>query len=251
MKNKLLIGLVLALIVSSCTIEKRHYLPGYHVQSKYKVKGTQQESSELEVALHNLDKNQVIEKLEIKDRESIIKDLLSNIISEQDDVELIAYPDNPEGESENVEHSPINLNTFTSPSENLITKKEPAPADSCDVIMLTDGTEIFAKVLGIGGEEIKYKRCDNLSGPIIVIKKSSVFIIKYPNGTKDVITTIDDVESDNAKTEELKANPTLLSIGWSFLISGIVTLLLLSILIGLILGLVGFIILIAAMASRK
>jgi hypothetical protein len=61
--------------------------------------------------------------------------------------------------------------------------------DTCDNIILTNGDEIRGKILEIGIEEIKYKKCDNLNGPTIIIRKSDVYKIKYINGTEDEFTT--------------------------------------------------------------
>ncbi|MEI8137119.1 MAG: DUF4190 domain-containing protein, partial [Bacteroidota bacterium] len=38
----------------------------------------------------------------------------------------------------------------------------------------------------IGPKAIKYKRCNNIEGPTIVVNIESVFIIKYANGTKEL-----------------------------------------------------------------
>ena len=59
--------------------------------------------------------------------------------------------------------------------------------EECDVIVLKTGEEVNAKVTEVGQEEIKYKKCENLSGPTYSINKSEVFMIKYSNGTKDII----------------------------------------------------------------
>lgn len=60
--------------------------------------------------------------------------------------------------------------------------------DVCeDVITMKSGEEIKAKVIEINENEIKYKRCDNLDGPLITVKKNEVFMIKYANGTKEII----------------------------------------------------------------
>ena len=56
-----------------------------------------------------------------------------------------------------------------------------------DVILLKDGSEIKAKVTEIGVQEIKYKKFDNLEGPVYTLKKSDVFMITYENGQKEVI----------------------------------------------------------------
>ncbi|MFN8322504.1 MAG: hypothetical protein U0T74_07580 [Chitinophagales bacterium] len=58
---------------------------------------------------------------------------------------------------------------------------------SQDNIILRNGQEIKAKVEEVGVTEIKYKKVDNLTGPTYVISKSEVFLIQYPNGTKDVL----------------------------------------------------------------
>jgi hypothetical protein len=57
---------------------------------------------------------------------------------------------------------------------------------SQDIVVLKNGDEIKSKVLEITPNEVKYKRFDNLNGPIVTIPKPEVFMIKYENGTKDV-----------------------------------------------------------------
>jgi len=59
----------------------------------------------------------------------------------------------------------------------------------CDEIILRDGSIISAKVTEIGVSEIKYKKCDNESGPVYSVLKSEVFMVKYPNGSTDVFGT--------------------------------------------------------------
>lgn len=59
--------------------------------------------------------------------------------------------------------------------------------NKCDIIVLKDGNEIEAHVLEINSTEIKYTKC-HTSKPMIAIAKSDVFMIKYENGMKDVIT---------------------------------------------------------------
>ncbi|MBC5994121.1 hypothetical protein [Pontibacter cellulosilyticus] len=55
-----------------------------------------------------------------------------------------------------------------------------------DVLLKRSGEEIQVKVQEITLNEVKYKRFDNLEGPIISIAKRDVFMIKYENGTKEV-----------------------------------------------------------------
>lgn len=49
-----------------------------------------------------------------------------------------------------------------------------------------NGDELQVKVQEINLNEIKYKRYDNLEGPLISVSKAEVFMIKYENGTKEV-----------------------------------------------------------------
>lgn len=58
--------------------------------------------------------------------------------------------------------------------------------DKCDVILLRSGEEVSAKILEVGINEIKYKKCNNLDGPIYSVLKDDVFMITYSNGSKDV-----------------------------------------------------------------
>lgn len=55
-----------------------------------------------------------------------------------------------------------------------------------DTITKNDGTEIKAKILEVGTDELKYKNWDNLDGPTFIIRKSDVVLVKYSNGTNDV-----------------------------------------------------------------
>lgn len=69
-----------------------------------------------------------------------------------------------------------------------------------DLIIKKNGDEIKSKVLEVALKIIKYKKFDNPNGPTFEILKSEIFIIKYENGTKDVLNVIDhntdDVDKD-------------------------------------------------------
>ncbi|WP_162427166.1 hypothetical protein [Pontibacter pudoricolor] len=57
-----------------------------------------------------------------------------------------------------------------------------------DILTKRNGDELQVKVQEITLTEVKYKRFDNLEGPVISILKSEVFMIKYENGLKTVIS---------------------------------------------------------------
>ena len=76
-----------------------------------------------------------------------------------------------------------------------------------DLIILKDGNEISAKVMEVNQAEIKYKKFDNPEGPSYSVLKSDVFMIRYKNGTKDIINTIKEPEqkvNQNIQTNSIK-----------------------------------------------
>lgn len=73
---------------------------------------------------------------------------------------------------------------------------------SQDVIILKSGDEILSKVEEVTISEIKYKKFDNLTGPLYSIEKAKVFMIKYENGSKDVFN-----EQEPVKPDEKVATP--------------------------------------------
>lgn len=77
---------------------------------------------------------------------------------------------------------------------------------SQDILVFKNGEEAKSKVLEINDTEIKYKKFDNLDGPVISTKKTEVFMIKYENGTKDVInSTSPTVSNSNPSGNEAKS----------------------------------------------
>ncbi|MBL7912966.1 MAG: hypothetical protein JNJ41_18025 [Bacteroidia bacterium] len=73
----------------------------------------------------------------------------------------------------------------------------------CDLVILKNGDEVKAKVLEITPIEIKYKKCLSPDGPLYVVKKNDVFMIKYSNGTKEVIKG-DNPMSDSSNSGDQK-----------------------------------------------
>lgn len=56
---------------------------------------------------------------------------------------------------------------------------------ACDTIVLRTGDLILGKVLEVGQDVIKYRKCENMNGPVFLASNQEVFMIKYPNGTRD------------------------------------------------------------------
>jgi hypothetical protein len=74
----------------------------------------------------------------------------------------------------------------------------------CDKIVCISGEEIEGIVSEITPEFISYKKCDYIDGPKYTIEKSKVFIIKYKNGSKDVINDLAEPISSTFKKEKEK-----------------------------------------------
>ncbi len=214
MRKTLLLLSVITLLLSSCSITKRKYLPGYSIQwNKHKV---------------------VPKTEEHKDNTPTDKSATASIDTKSD---IIATP----------------------PPYAVVDTPQ------CDEITLLNGTLIKGKVEEIGVDEIKYKDCDNLSGPIIDADKSTVFMIRYANGKRTVINSAETKQEDNQPPPTIiyqpvptpspqynndnsppphPANTGIRVFGIILLLTGFIVLWLVSILIGVILLILGLILVI-------
>jgi len=137
----------LCLICLSCSVQKRRYQRGFYLSTHH---------SKHAVGKNNPTQNFVSIK---KDENVTPQKSLSN--------EFLAL--NMDGGDSKFKS---NQNIFTN--------------DSCDNIIFRDGSEIQGKIIEITSTQIKYKRCDLLNGPLYIIKKSEVFMIKYAGGVREV-----------------------------------------------------------------
>jgi len=77
-----------------------------------------------------------------------------------------------------------------------------------DVITLRNGDEIKAKVTEISSNEIRYKRWfEKSDGPTVVISSAEVFFIDYEDGTREMITSLDEpIKAQTSKITTKQAN---------------------------------------------
>jgi hypothetical protein len=85
-----------------------------------------------------------------------------------------------------------------------------------DQIILTSGEEIRGKVTEVGVNEIKYYKAANLNGPVYVLKRSEVFMIKYENGNKDVFNGEIRKSAENKKEKHSSLHKEKLSVKNAF-----------------------------------
>lgn len=92
-----------------------------------------------------------------------------------------------------------------------------------DIITFTNGDQVKAKILEITTTEVKYKKFDYLTGPTITVAKQDIFMVKYPNGDKEVFSTSSNVKLNGSKAS-LSANEREIKAGTSFQIELLQTL---------------------------
>lgn len=144
---KQLLVLLLIVLFSSCSVQKRVYLKGYYVDWHHK-------------------------------RTTLTESSVSNSLKEKRSSTVSGKADPANIPSETVmEHRE---------SETGPVIKNEGPGDSCDVMIFRNGSEISVRVIEVGVSEIKYLKCDNLTGPTYITNKAELFLIKYHNGSRDV-----------------------------------------------------------------
>ena len=72
-----------------------------------------------------------------------------------------------------------------------------------DTLSTRYGESILVKVIEVGTSEVKYKKLDNLNGPVFSMLKSDLLMIKYENGTKEDFSSIKKIEEKIVFVEDL------------------------------------------------
>ena len=66
-----------------------------------------------------------------------------------------------------------------------------------DTLSMRSGENVLVKVIEVGTTEVKYKKLDNLNGPVFSMLKSDLLMIKYENGTREDFSSIKKIEEYN------------------------------------------------------
>jgi hypothetical protein len=164
----------IALLLNSCTVEKRVHMPGYHIEWNHSKGNVSQNKSQSEDRITTEEQHQTAFQEDNAAEEQVI---LKSVQSEN-----------------NVEPTPQNV-TITPEISSTLSSVE------CDNIILKNGEAINAKVTEITDNEVKYKKCHNLNGPTYSVSKSEVSVIKYVNGTEETFPT----DSSNPNKSSSKA----------------------------------------------
>lgn len=96
-----------------------------------------------------------------------------------------------------------------------INAEESKPADlkiseqnqACDTIWLKNGSIVLGKVDEIGISEIKYRKCNFLTGPSVSVLKTSVSLITYSNGSHDSFTADEAIPAQRYMPQNFNPQP--------------------------------------------
>ncbi|MGZ3865142.1 MAG: hypothetical protein ACXVC6_06055 [Bacteroidia bacterium] len=149
----LLITVVL-FALQSCSIEKRRYTSGFYVRhdnslSKKNISSVTRETT--------VNISEIKRKLETEE-----------ILKKESKKHLLAGTNSPAKALPSLQNLKPTFKTVK---------------DSCDTLVLTNGTEILTKILEIGPEVVRYKHCNNPDGPVYVVNAAEVNMIIFSNGT--------------------------------------------------------------------
>lgn len=78
-----------------------------------------------------------------------------------------------------------------------------------DVIVKNDGSTIVSKIVEIGTSDVKYKKWDNLDGPIYTISKKELSSLNYQNGTKESFEDENLSQRPKSTTGFIELNPSI------------------------------------------
>lgn len=116
-------------------------------------------------------------------------------------------PVSSEVHSEQLELSHVDFHAFVEEGINTqLNESGNISLDECDQIIKENGDIVEAKILEVGVHEVRFKHCDTPNGPLIVLSKSDIFMIKYSNGVKEVIEYESPEFQEQRRQEELLAS---------------------------------------------
>lgn len=153
MKKLLLILPFLVLI--SCSVQKRKYQNGYYVN------------------WHKKSTNVAVKEKQASEPKSRTHETELAVV-QQTDIEPAYLSADADKNAISLKYK-IRINPFS------------GETDSCDVLVFRDGTELRVRIKEISLNEIKYQKCDLPDGPNYINRKSELFMIKYANGTREVV----------------------------------------------------------------
>lgn len=163
----------------SCSVQKRQFRPGYYVNWN-----KPEPSKKATVLTHK----KHVEKKQSHDTEPAgLENCAKNLVKPVTSIRG--------AKSNSILETGLPDNEYRQTPAKLKVKYD----GECDVLVLKNGDELTVKVIEIGTEEIRYVKCDNQSGPVYVVKKSTAFMVKFANGSKEVFTAKEAPQHNNSQ----------------------------------------------------
>jgi hypothetical protein len=155
--------LIYVLMTTSCSVQKRVYRKGYHVVWDQKKGNEESKPRQIAPKKSSLIMNEVPEAVTVS------------------------------GNVRNTE-------------EFISIKKKSAIVigkDTCgDVLLFKNGDKLIAKVIEVDKDKIKYKRCDNLDGPVFSTRKGSLAKLTYYNGVEEDLDIPEEIKPTKEQAGE-------------------------------------------------
>ena len=258
--------IVIMLVLSSCSVQKRHYQKGFYVSNWSKTSSLPNKSF---ATIKTASVPDSCATIEFTDGTNIQCKIVSIGAKEvfyrycADDgkehkclkqrLKKIQYPDGkvehfapftgveipqPIATAETNPHAQDTAKEELSPKQQVIENSIKTQTSTCDVLILRDGAEEQVILKEIDDENIRYKLCSMPDGPDFVKKKSLVFMLKYKNGQKEIFK---EQAANTAPTPDIKAPKPKTGLAIASLVLSILGIWPLSILgsvLGLIFGLI-------------
>jgi len=114
------------------------------------------------------------------------KSEVPNFIS-RSEVDLIKYVDGSKVNMEEKKRQEDSLAKITMHQDSLKLTVAHAVKDSCDTIIMSDGSQLLALVVEVSEGAVEYKECANIKGPSHYISRTKTRLIKYTNGTSELV----------------------------------------------------------------
>lgn len=168
--------------MASCTIQKHQRLPGYHVEWN----SNKSESKVLRIGQRDVNTQ--------FEHESVGKDSLPR------------YEDDNATVSQNLQPTYLE-NEFAFYSKVLTQALSKPKKDSCDLIITASGDFLYASSIDKDGQLIRFIPCADSDDVRKVIAKDQVFMIKYKDGSKEVMNKAEsEVVSERTKRHPINSN---------------------------------------------
>jgi hypothetical protein len=184
-RNWLLPILVVLVYLQSCTIEKRRYTSGYHIEWKWSRP-----------------------RMRVAEIKPVAHTYLHDTLFVQ------AYTEERVVKENNTLASSQSTHSARKKRSN---KEQPLSTPACYRIVMKSGEEIEAKVLEVGVNSVRYKPCGADSATVHDLKKKDVFIVKYPDGRNEIITPFKGSGEDASVKERPNGTLSFVSLGAALL----------------------------------